>query len=178
MIRSIVSQVRQRAIAVDAMSRVRVRARVKVSASVGAVNPCMQGKGQQQSKGQGGKHSSAMGQRQEKGSVTCFSWAKRAIKYAKTDSCPAKNAECSFCHKNGHWAGCCHTKQKSKIAGTEHKGVSAKKIELDTKAIILGMSIEQPNHFTVRVLDSKGTPYSLTAEVDFGSYCFAISHDF
>ncbi len=147
------------------------------SASVGAVNPCMQGKGQQQSKGRGGRQGSGMGQKQEKGNVTCFSCGKKGH-YAKTDNCPAKNAECSFCQKSGHWTGCCCMKEKSKLAGTKHKGASAKKIKPDTKAIIPGTSIEQPYHFAAQILNSKGNPHSLTVEIDSGSYCSAISCDF
>ncbi len=154
-----------------------VRATSTSSASVGAVNPHMQSKGQQQGKGRDSKQGVSTGQKQDKGNVTCFSCVKKGH-YTKTDKCPAKNAECSFCHKSGHWAGVCQTKEQSKLASNEHKGGSAKKIEPHTKSIIPGTSIEQVYCFTVKILDSKGNSHSLTAEVDSGSYCSTNSCDF
>ncbi len=106
------------------------------STNVGAVNPSLQSKGQQWDKGCSSKQGSGMGHHM------FFVWQDMPLCQGR--QLPSQKCRVQFLPQNWAMAGCCHMKRSQKLQGSEHKGGSAKKIDLGMKAIIPGMSIEQP----------------------------------
>ncbi len=96
-------------------------------------------------------------------------------------SCPAKGAECRFCHRLGHYESVCITKQKSQMASGHTDthaggGKSLKHIAPAMHAVSTSGLAETPFQTTVHLCGPNGQVHTVEGEVDMGSYCSIVSH--
>ncbi len=80
----------------------------------------------------------------------------------KSEQCPAKNAQCCFCHKMGHYESVSMTKQQSLEASTAHSGtkvqsgVSFKCIEPALNSVSNIPLFDKPFQIAIELCDSDG----------------------
>ncbi len=100
---------------------------------------------------------------------------------SKDNSCPARNAECRFCHKTGHYENVCISKQKSQAASTAHTGTHTgdgrglKCITHSLHAVASTALASTPFTTTVHLRDPDGKLHTVVGELDSGSYCSIVS---
>ncbi len=96
-------------------------------------------------------------------------------------ACPAKGAECRFCHRLGHYESVCITNQKSQMASS-HTGMHAgggkslKHIAPALHAVSASSLAETPFQMTLHLHVPNGQVHTMEGEVDMGSYCSIVSH--
>ncbi len=95
---------------------------------------------------------------------------------AKDNACPAKGAECEFCHKVSHWKRVCFTLEQSKQLTNMHMATYRHKCSRNTKRIdstLHAVSAQQPANLPfetmIQIQYTKG--HSLKGDIDTGSYC-------